>query len=121
MLGDLIPAITELLSNNVKAANPKITPEARDIIVKVVSDSMAPLIPELYESTLKLYADNFTDADLTAAIAFYRTQAGQHMLQKLPQLTQQGMQLGQSIVVKHLPEIQARLIEEFKNHNIQLK
>jgi uncharacterized protein len=82
----------------------------RDFLKKYMS--FEGVKPEL----VKLYQVNFSDTDLLAAIAFYRTPAGQRILSKTPELMAGGAAIGEQRVKDHLPElvelIQARQAAE---------
>lgn len=65
----------------------------------------------------KLYADNYTEAELTDIITFYQTPTGQKTILKTPVLMQQGMALGMASVQANMPEFQRRvsaLIQDFQ-------
>ena len=67
-------------------------------------------IPGFTDLVAKVYAREFSDADLTDLLAFYRTTAGQHLLAKQPEIAKGmltvGQQWGQSIAQEVLAEIQ---------------
>jgi len=67
-----------------------------------------------------VYAANFTAQELQDMTAFYRTPTGQKMLERLPTVMQQSMQLGQTYGKKIGDEVMQRMIEELrkKGHNI---
>jgi hypothetical protein len=54
---------------------------------------------------IKLYASNFTDEDLDGMLAFYKSPAGQSMIEKMPALTAQSFQLAQSRMIILIPQI----------------
>jgi hypothetical protein len=58
----------------------------------------------------QLYARTFTDDDLRAVIAFYRTPAGQNLVAKQPEILQQAAAFGAELAAKHQPELQAMLL-----------
>jgi hypothetical protein len=120
MTADMGPAMADMMYNNMRSVHPNLPPEARDALRQVVSESFIPVMNEMMDNAVKLYADNLTDADLDAAIGFYRTEAGQHILQKMPVIMQQMIQQSQPTMAKHMPEMQARIQEEFKKRNIQV-
>jgi hypothetical protein len=65
----------------------------------------------------KLYADNYTDAELSDIIAFYQTPTGQKTIAKTPSLVQQGMVLAMTNVQANMPEFQRRvgaLIQDYQ-------
>jgi uncharacterized protein len=65
----------------------------------------------------KLYADNYTEAELKDIIAFYQTPTGQKTLAKMPVLMQQSLTMSMSGVQANMPEFQRRisgLIQEYQ-------
>lgn len=61
---------------------------------------------------VKLYADTFTDEELDAMIAFYRSPAGMSMIAKTPELTQKSFAISQQRMTTVMPELQ-KMIREF--------
>jgi hypothetical protein len=57
----------------------------------------------------KLYADNYTEAELKDIIAFYQTPTGQKTLAKMPVLMQQSLTMSMSGVQANMPEFQRRI------------
>lgn len=121
MLQDILPSMSGIIVNSLKQGHPDLPPDVPDIVAKVVSDSISPLIPEMIKASEKLYADSLTEEEVTGAIAFYKTPAGQGILKKMPMIVQQGMQNGQTIVQAHIPEIQQRLKEELQKRHPEIK
>ena len=60
----------------------------------------------------EIYASELSAEDLDAAAEFYRTPAGRNIMEKMPSLMTQGMELGQKSVQDHLPELQEAIREE---------
>ena len=121
MMTDLIPTMTAAMVNGMKQGNANIPADVPDIIGKVVNETITPLLPQMENASIKLYADNLTDEEVDAALAFYRTPVGQRLLQKLPAMAQQGMQIGQQIVSTHIPELQQRLQAELQKRHPEMK
>jgi hypothetical protein len=63
----------------------------------------------LKDDMAKIYAQTFSEDELKQIAAFYRTPAGTKMIEAQPDLTREGMELGQSKVRDHLPELQEML------------
>jgi hypothetical protein len=63
---------------------------------------------------LDLYAKTFTDEDLDGMLAFYKSPAGISMVQKLPGLMTQAMQLTQSRIVALQPQLK-QMISDFSS------
>jgi hypothetical protein len=70
----------------------------------------------------KLYADNYTEAELKDIIAFYQTPTGQKTIEKMPVLMQQSLVLSMSGVQANMPEFQRRvggLIQDYQKTHPQ--
>ncbi len=63
---------------------------------------------------LKLYADEFTAAELSEINAFYQTAVGQKTIQKMPTLMAQGSQIGSARIQEHVGELQSQIEAEAK-------
>lgn len=71
---------------------------------------------------VRLYTNNFTDAELAQLIDFYQSPTGQKMLQQLPQVTMQTEQLIQNRVRENAaPEINGIIEKMAKELNVPLK
>ncbi len=56
---------------------------------------MQKRVPEMAEIIVPIYDDHFTQSDIDALIAFYRTPVGQKFIAELPAITQESMEAGQ--------------------------
>lgn len=63
----------------------------------------------LDKQMVRLYAETFTEPELRQMIAFYKTPVGQKALQKMPELMQKGVAIGQQLAQAHMPELQAAI------------
>ena len=59
-----------------------------------------------------IYAENFTEPQLDDILAFYRSPTGQVLVEKLPALTAQAMQIAQSRVEELQPQVK-QLTDDF--------
>jgi hypothetical protein len=57
----------------------------------------------------KIYIELLTDAEVDAAIAYYRSPAGASMMAKMPQLMQRGMEVGQRRAAEVMPRVMAEM------------
>ena len=69
---------------------------------------------EIKNDYIKLYTDAFTEQELRQLIQFYSTPLGHKVVEKMPVLMEQSMQLGQKKMMKIKPEIQALSEEMFQ-------
>ena len=60
---------------------------------------------KLKPAYVKAYAETFTETEISGAIEFYKSPAGQAILDKMPQLLQKTMMLTQGLVGDLMPEI----------------
>jgi hypothetical protein len=60
-----------------------------------------------------VYDETFTETDIDGILGFYKSPAGQRMLEKMPELMQKSMAVGQQLVGDVFPEIK-RMMEEMK-------
>ena len=61
-----------------------------------------------------LYAKNYTTKELQELSKFYQTPLGQKTVQIMPQLAAASAQIGQSKMMKHMPEMQKMIDTELK-------
>jgi hypothetical protein len=62
---------------------------------------------------IKIYAETFTEGEIEGMLAFYKSSAGEAMLEKMPELIQKSMVISQQLMGDVMPEIQ-RIVEESK-------
>jgi hypothetical protein len=70
----------------------------------------------------KLYAENYTEAELRDIIAFYQTPTGQKTIAKMPVLMQESLVMSMSGVQANMPEFQRRvggLIQDYQKAHPQ--
>jgi hypothetical protein len=79
-------------------------------LMKKVFDVMSWQVME--PEYVKLFADVYTEEELKAIVAFFKSPAGQSMLQKQPELLQKSMRLSQQKMQAVMPEIQ-QMIRDF--------
>ena len=104
-------AIDQMLTMQIKQ-NPAIAPyetEMKNFLKKYMSWA------GLKDDMIKIYADEFTEAELGELSAFYQTPLGKKTLQKMPTLMAKGAELGQRRVQEHLPELTAAISEKEKS------
>ena len=66
-------------------------------------------IDEIIGAMVPIYQKHLTKSDLEAVIAFYSSPVGQKLLKEQPAMMAEGMQAGQDIMMRKLPDIQERL------------
>lgn len=87
-----------------EAMKPAIQAYSRDMTALITTQlSAETFMPEIAQ----IYVDVFTQEELEAVLAFYRSPTGQKMLAKMPELMQRSMAVGQQQMTGLMPEIEA--------------
>jgi hypothetical protein len=120
---DQVKALLLVMLQQLKPAVAQGRPEvekAYDQIAPMMIESMNERLGQFAEGMAALYATNFSAEELREIIAFYRRPTGQKFLQKLPEITQQGMLRGQKFGQAAIVDIQSRMKQELRRrgHNI---
>jgi len=66
------------------------------------------------ESSVKMYAEMFTEAELKQLIDFYNSPLGKKVISKIPELMQNLMLMDHQILVKHGDELQSIINDSVK-------
>jgi uncharacterized protein len=115
----VLPAVMQSLKPAIVQGRPQIERDY-DAVMPMLLESMNARFGELAELLARVYAQNFTVAEMKDLIAFYRSPTGQKLLARTPAITQQSMAAGQQFAVKLFDDLKGRVIEELRNkgHNI---
>jgi uncharacterized protein len=70
---------------------------------------------EIIQAMIPSYQKHFTRGDIQAMNAFYSSPVGQKVLQELPEVTQEGMQVALPIISKYLNDWKQRMEQEMKD------
>ncbi|HLJ00835.1 MAG TPA: DUF2059 domain-containing protein [Bradyrhizobium sp.] len=91
-----------------------------DALAPIMIEGFQQRASEMIDAAAIIYARTFSTEELHALNEFYKTSAGQKMLQKLPGMSQEllaaGAKFGQSVG----KDIQQRMIEEMRKKGINL-
>lgn len=85
--------------------------QAQQRILQLLQESLS--WEKMKPMLMKVYAETFTEEEVDGILNFYRSPAGQAMLQKMPALVQRSMAMGQQMVADITPQVQ-KIIEEMK-------
>ncbi len=66
----------------------------------------------LYKEVADIYAEVFTENELKEIVAFYKTKTGQKTLEKIPEIMQRSMKMGQTRVMQNMGELKQLLEKE---------
>jgi uncharacterized protein len=110
MMEQMAAVTKQLGGNTVKPEDQAKIDEFQNKVVQLVQSQMSwkALEPDYVD----IYAKNFTDEQLDAILAFYRSPAGIALVEKLPTLTTQGMQLAQAKMAILQPQLK-QMVDDF--------
>lgn len=111
------------ITNALKSERPDVPTEVYGIVEDVVNATIHDNMVTkggFMELMLVVYNRHFTHEDIKGMIAFYNTALGKKVIEKMPMLAQESMQVGFAWGKAMAPEIQKRLNEKFKAKGIDL-
>ena len=62
---------------------------------------------EMKKELRVVYEQNFTSNEIRQMLAFYKSPVGQSVLEKMPVVAQESMQIGQQMAMKAMPKVNA--------------
>lgn len=100
MMQSMMPALAEQ-----QRASSGLTSEQSKIVTDAVVETMAEITPIYIDKLSVIYADAFTEDELTQMVAFYEGPVGQSITKKTPGLIPKSTQ----VMMELVPEIQNRM------------
>ena len=116
MLAQMIP----LQLQQIRRASPELTDDQMVIVEEELRLLMAEVMKDLTAQTAGLFAEAFTVAELEDILAFNKSPTGRKALRLMPQLAQQGMQMGMQSVEQKLPAAMMQLEGRLRDRGIPL-
>jgi len=111
-------SFSQQLSYGLKQAQPDIDPEAFKIVASITDEELSKHSGELRDKMVPLYAKHFTEADLDALLAFYRSAIGRKTVETMPALMQESMELAIDESKASVPKIQERVTAKLRADGI---
>jgi len=101
----------------ITASSAQMPEQQRASFIKVMEAFMLKYYTwdKLKDSFCKIYAEEFTEDELTQLTAFYNTPLGKKASSKISSLMQKGMVIGQQIIADHRPELEQMMKDAFQN------
>jgi hypothetical protein len=115
----ILPGIFKAIKPSIVQGRAEVD-KAYDALVPMMDEAFKARVSEMFDAAAIVYAKNFSADDLHALNEFYKTSAGQRLLQKLPVVSQEllaaGTKFGQSVG----RDVQQRMTEELRKKGINL-
>lgn len=89
----MVAQMKQQIEGDIQKRYPNLSPEALTRLEKMVNDAVN-LYPvnEMLDDLTPVYQKHLTKADVDAIVTFYSSPAGQHFLDRMPEMTQEAMQ-----------------------------
>ena len=115
-------AVAQQLANNLRAADPSISPKAFRIIEEETSKIFTnpATVNGLMERLMPVFAKYYTDQDVRGMIAFYKTPLGQKMIRTTPKVAQASLQIGEAWGRELAPKLVKNIQARFKQEGIKV-
>ena len=81
-------------------------------IKKIALEEFNVYKPELMNGAVNVYARHFSEADLRALIAFYKSDAGRHFAAELPAVSQECIQLSAPFTKRMMERVQKYIADK---------
>ena len=117
----MLALVTQQISQAIRQQNPNAPPRMLELAAEVTKGFFTRELPALMPRIAATYAKVLTPEDVRGMIAFYETPLGRRMIEVMPQLQQSGAQAGQEWAKALLPQLQAELVERFKQEGLATK
>lgn len=95
--------------------NPDIPKDVWDQVGTVGKQEFSESLPDVVEEFEKLYDINFSEHEIEAVLAFYKTPTGNSVMHKLNEMAPQTAALGQAWGTSVSKKVMARISEEMHN------
>jgi hypothetical protein len=113
LFNPLIAGVVEQAKNLYLQQNPGLAKDLDEIAGKMRKD-LQPRLAELTNEVARLYATHFTEQELKAILAFYKSPAGKKMLAQQPVVVDDSMKFAQNWANKLSEQVTAQMREELK-------
>jgi hypothetical protein len=109
----LLPVILLSIKPGLTQDRPEIEQDYNSLLPSI-ADAYAPYYNSMIDAAATIYATTFTTEELRQIETFYRSEAGQKLLQKSQVITEQVMQVGRDGGRKASDDLKVRLTEALR-------
>ncbi|MGZ3305177.1 MAG: DUF2059 domain-containing protein [Asticcacaulis sp.] len=107
MMSGLMRQMMPVMLAQTRKAHPEITDAQMQAVTDAASESMSAYMPKMVDAMVGVYADTFTEEELTRLVDFYESPTGQSIMAKTPQATQKML----PVMMQIMPEMQADMMK----------
>lgn len=89
----VMDALTDTMLSQVKKDHPGADEKMQKAFASAFKEELATQLPELLKAQAAVYAEHFSEAELKALAAFYRSDVGKHYISEIPAIMKEIMPL----------------------------
>lgn len=119
LFNPLIAGVVEQAKLFFLQQNPNLGKDLNDVAAKLRTE-LKPRFSEITNEVAQLYAQNFTEQELKDILAFYKSPAGQKLLQRQPKVIESSMKFAQTWANKLSDEVITKMREEMRKKGHKL-
>ncbi len=120
MMEQIFEAMFAQINAMTKQAHPELPNEVGDIIQDEILAALKESIPLVMDEMAAIYVRIFTEEELDAMLAFYRSPAGQSMLKKMPEAMAETLPLSQRWAMALSQNLPSRVESRLRNEGYDL-
>jgi uncharacterized protein len=113
LFSPLIAGVVEQAKVLFLQQDPSLSKDLNEISAQIRTD-LTPRFSELSDEVARLYATNFSEQDLKDILTFYKSPAGQKLLQEQPKVVDASMKFAQDWANKLSDQVIAKMRDELK-------
>jgi hypothetical protein len=118
-LGDqMVQQMMASMGAGLEAANPGKNAEVEKLLSEVVVPEINQVKPDILDATANIYAANFTAGELKQMLAYYQSDIGRKMIERMPTLLKEQGEVSRAIVGKMVPDMIAKLQAAIAAHGL---
>lgn len=105
----MVQQLMASMGAGLEASNPGKGADVQKLMNEVLLPELSKIKPEMLDATANIYAANFSTDELKQMVAYYQSDIGRKMIERLPTLIQEQGQVARAMIGKMMPDIQAKL------------
>ncbi len=114
----MVQQMMKSMGAGLEASNPGKGAEVQKLMNEVLLPELSKIKPEMLDATANIYAANFSTDELKQMVAYYQSDIGRKMIERLPTLIQEQGQVARAMIGKMMPDIQAKLQAAITAHGL---
>ena len=120
MMMQMIDAMAPMVVAQLKQEHPQMSDKAVAAFTAAFKEEMSANVDGLMTMFAAVYVEHFSEADLKAITAFYRSDAGKHCLAEMPGILKETMPLGMKWGREIGPKAAERAIKKLEKEGVSL-